>query len=120
VGKGRYRAAQITACSTGELLHLLNQCHKQSVDTLILVTHPFEFIKKADFRYNSIRPNRLVQRRLDRLCRYLSQHQDRFQVSTFGALAQQMPLKSEQAPSLRTSTMSSLFRATQNFVNDRV
>ena len=120
VGKGRYRAVQITACSTAELFHLLNQCHKQSVDTLILVTHPFEFIKKADFRYNSLRPNRLVQGRLESLCNFLSQHPDRFQVSTFGALAQQMPLASEPAPFLRTSTVNSLFRATQNFINDRV
>jgi hypothetical protein len=120
VGKGRYRAVQITACSTAELLHLLNQCHEQSVDTLILVTHPFEFIKKSDFRYNSLRPNRLVQGRLDSLCRFLSQHPDRFQVSTFGALAKEMPLRSAPAHSLRSSTINSLFRATQNFVNDRI
>ena len=95
-------------------------CHKQSVDTLVLVTHPFEFIKKADFRYNSLRPNKVVQRRLDKLCHFLSQHQDRFQIGTFGALAQQLPKTSEPPPSLRSSTMSSIFRATQNFINDRI
>lgn len=119
VGRGNYRAAQITACSLRELCNLLSQCHKQSVDTLVLVTHPFEFIKKADFRYNSLRPNKVVQRRLDKLCHFLCQHPDRFQVSTFGALAQKLPMTSEPPPSLRSTAMSSLLRATQNFINDR-
>jgi hypothetical protein len=119
-GKGRYRAAQITACSASELIAILNQCSAQSVDTLVLVTHPFEFIKKADFRYRSLRPNRVVQRRLGTLCRFLSDHQDQFQVSTFGALARQLPLPAETAPILKSTVMRSLGRATQNFINDRI
>lgn len=120
VGKGRYRALQITACSASELTALLEQCSAQSVDTLVLVTHPFEFIKKADFRYTSLRPNRLVQKRLEILCQFLCEHQERFEVCTFSALAQELPLQAQPAPSLKGSVLRSLSRATQNFVNDRI
>jgi hypothetical protein len=120
VGKGRYRAAQITACSASELTSLLDECHAQSAETLVLVTHPFEFIKKADFRYTFLRPNRLVQQRLEVLCQFLRQHQDRFEVCTFGALGQEMPLQPQTAPFLKSSVLRSLTRATQNFVNDRI
>lgn len=120
VGRGRYRAAQITACSASELTALLNACSAQAVDTLVLVTHPFEFIKKADFRYTSLRPNRLVQSRLEVLCRFLDQHRDRFEVSTFGALSRKLPLNPQPAPLLQGSVLKSLTRATLNFVNDRL
>jgi hypothetical protein len=120
VGKGRYRAVQITACSSKELIALLRQCSRQSVDTLILVTHPFEFIKKSDFRYTSLRPNLLVQRRLDSVCRYLSENSEHFDVTTFGALVPLLPLKLVPAPLLKSSVIGSLLRATQNFVNDRI
>jgi hypothetical protein len=119
VGRGNYRSAQITACSATELIDLLDQCSAQSVDTVVLVTHPFEFIKKADFRYNSLRPNRLVQRRLERLCQFLAQNSERFQVSTFGALSDQIPLAGEAAPKLQSSVAKSLIRSAQNLINDR-
>ena len=98
VGKGRYRAVQITACSVSELTSLLDMSNAQSAQTLILVTHPFEFIKKADFRYTSLRPNRLVQKRLEGLCHFLTSHPDRFEVCTFSALAQELPLDPQPAP----------------------
>ena len=42
----KYRAAQITAYSTSELKKILNQCFIQQASNFILVTHPFEYIKK--------------------------------------------------------------------------
>ena len=119
VGRGRYRATQITACSQGELLSLLEQCARQSVGTLVIVTHPFEFIKRADFRYRNMRPN-LVQRRFDALCRFLDSNRERFDVCTFGELGQAVPLAQEPPPRLEGATARSLLRATQNFVNDRI
>ncbi len=120
VGRGNYRSAQITACSAAELIHLLEQCSDQNVDTVVLVTHPFEFIKKADFRYRSLRANRLVQRRLEQLCHYLSQNSDRFEVTTFGALAESFDTTEEPAPQLQSSVAKSLVRSAQNFINDRI
>ncbi len=120
VGRGGYRSAQITACSTAELIHLLDQCSAARVDTIVLVTHPFEFIKKADFRYRALRPNRIVQRRLERLCHFLTHNSERFQVCTFGDLAELLPLPEEAAPSLHSSVAKSLYRSAQNLINDRI
>jgi hypothetical protein len=120
IGSGSYRAAQITACSASELINLLQQCHAQSVDTIVLVTHPFEFIKKADFRYRSMRANRVVQKRLQKLCSFLAANRDRFQAITFSDLAEQLPLSKQAAPALQSSRIKSFLRASQNFINDRI
>lgn len=119
IGHGQMRAAQITACSASEIIHLLDQCVEQSVPLLVLVTHPFEFIKKKSFRYNSLRPNRLVQARLEKICGYLGNNKDKLQVTTFKELATELPLQSTSPPTLLGSPIRSVTRATQNFINDR-
>lgn len=120
VGRGRYRAAQITACSASELMLLLRTASRQRAETVVLVTHPFEFIKRGDSRYRAMRANLMVQRRLTTLCRFLDAHRDTFDVCTFADLALQQPLTQMPAPALRSTTARSLARAAQNFINDRL
>ena len=120
VGKGRLRAAQITACSAAELINLLEQCASQQVDTVVLVTHPFEFIKKSSFRYDDLRPNRLVQSRLIKLCQFLSHNRDRFEVCTFADIARQDRCSESPPPQLDGSVLHSIYRALQNVINDHL
>lgn len=120
VGKGCFRPLQITACSANELIELLKQSHKQFVETLVITTHPFEFIKKADFRYRGLRANNLVQRRWDKVCRFLAHHKDSFEVVTFGEVGSELPLCVQPAPQLKVSAIKSLYRSMQNFINDRI
>lgn len=120
IGKGRYRAAQITACSAGEIMKILNQCGKRSTDIVVIVTHPFEFIKKSDFRYNKMRANQMVQRRLEKVCSFLYRNQDRFEITTFGALNNFFPPPLAPSPALKTTIINSLARSTTNFINDRI
>ena len=120
IGRGRYRAAQVTACSSIEIINLLKQCTRGSIRTMVLVTHPFEFLKKADFRYTSLRPNVLVQKRLEEICRFLSENPADFEVSTFSGIASESPLITEPAPDLQSSITSSIIRSAQNFINDRI
>lgn len=119
VGRGRSRAMQITACSAAEIVNLLEKSQSRGIHTLVLVTHPFEFIKRSDFRYSTIRPNRMVQRRLDKVCEFLRGNEDRFEVTTFGKLATELPLVAQHQPSLRSTVSKSIVRASQNFLNDR-
>ena len=116
----RYRAAQITACTAGELREILDQCYSQSASVVVIVTHPFEFIKKSNYRYASLRPNRMVQGRLEKLCKYLKDNEDRFDVTSFADLAEKKSIKEQPEPLLESTVTKSLFRAGQNFINDRI
>ena len=102
------------------IIDLLFELNSEHGATLVLVTHPFEFIHRDDFRYRRIRPNRLVQARLEGLCQYLVTHNDRFEVTTFGDLAATLPLQPSAPPPLRGAPLRALQRAVQNFINDRL
>ncbi|WP_417320315.1 hypothetical protein [Emcibacter sp.] len=117
VGRGRLRPMQITALSAAEHIGLLNQCHDKGMEVAMIVTHPFEFIKVDNYRYENIRANRLVQKRLEKVCRFLDDNRDRFEVVPLAEAAS----RSIEAPpaKLQGSPLLSTLRAVENFTNDR-
>jgi hypothetical protein len=54
----------------------------------ILILHSFSLFKVKDKQYNGIRPNRIVTRRWEKLCRWLGQTNEGFEVYTFSQLAE--------------------------------
>jgi len=119
VGRGQLRPMQVTALGASEMIDLLNKIDDMGGGVAVIVTHPFEFVKTKDFRYSSIRPNRLVQGRLKTLCGFLAGNADKYEVVSFGAIADDQPSTGPQTtPS--GSSMNSIFRACQNYVNDRM
>ena len=44
------RTFAVTATSSSEMQHILRQAHAAGISPVIVLTHPFEFIKKRDFR----------------------------------------------------------------------
>jgi hypothetical protein len=119
VGHGALRPMQVTALTAHEQIALLNAAHRHGNPVVVIVTHPFEFIKRTDFRYSNLRRNRIVQNRLRRLCRFLSENRGRFEVVRLAAAADAVdgcpPWKD-----LRGSSVNSLVRAAANAINDRV
>ena len=124
VGRGRPRPLQITALSAGEMRAVLKQVHRnrngEDGSIAVIVTHPFEFIKKGDFRYSRIRPNRLVQGRLRSLCEFLQRESDRFEVVTLEEAATGSSNWNASPPRLEGAAHRALFRAGQNYLNDLV
>ena len=119
VGRGRPRPLQITACSFVETRAMLNQLHAAGGAVAVIVTHPFEFLKRDDCRFANMRPNRLVQSRFEQLCAFLAENADRFQTERLEAAA--AALKPPSAPpALVGSAMQSMVRAAQNLINDRL
>jgi hypothetical protein len=119
VGHGRMRPMQITACSFSEQRRNLEALADAGAAIAVIVTHPFEFLKWTGCDFANMRPNRLVQRRFDRFCAYLSGHSDRFEVVTLRELAQR-EFPPEPAVVLNGSAIASLRRSVENFVNDRI
>lgn len=116
VGRGRLRPMQITSLSADEHIALLEQAHEEQRKVVVIVTHPFEYLKKKDFRYRGLKANRLVQGRLERLCDFLAANGDRFAVLTLEEAARQT--EPEDAPPLRGHALRAALRATANVIND--
>lgn len=95
--RSRLKSLTIAGTSVEEMTYLLETARATGVDTVCLATHCHEFVK-GDKRTNLIL-NRLTQRRLQFLCRYLRDHNDRFEVTTISELSalapQANPIKQE-------------------------
>jgi hypothetical protein len=77
-GFGRQRPAQVGACSFAEMRAALLDAHRQGCKHFVIVSHNFELLKAG-----SSEPDMIVVRRFDRLCRFLAEHPDRFEVSGY-------------------------------------
>lgn len=119
VGRGRYRPLQISACSDEELCALLTALNAAGGSIAVIVTHPFEFLKWSGPAFSRLRANRLVQRRFQRLCRFLEQESSCFDVVPLGSLAEE-GIAPEVAVMLDGKTAFATRRAIENFVSDRL
>ena len=117
VGRGRLRPMQITALTAREQISLLTAAHDRGNAVVVIVTHPFEFVKKRDFRYTNLRPNRVIQDRLRRLCAFLSENRDRFEVAPL-ALAAEAVDSGQAWTELTGNAFNSIARAAANAAND--
>ena len=120
-GSRALRPLQITAVGTAEMLSILEQAHAREAGHVVIVTHPFEFIKKADTRYNRIKANRLVQRRLTALCDHLSRNDDRFEVVPMGDCAEPLRDSDDLSPVRLVAPLgATVRRVVENGINDRI
>jgi hypothetical protein len=115
--KGHRKTLQVTSCSWPETQAVLEDAHRKGVKRVVILTHPFEYFKRKDFRYSKLQPNRINQNRLAHLCRFLDENQDRFYSTDFVSM--------DTAPTepVHTSLRSkhdgqALIRAAHNKLND--
>ena len=122
VGSGEHlRPFQINAISASEMVHVMDRVHEAQVSPLVATTHAFEFFKRRGLDYEAIRPNRINQHRLERLCSHVANHPDRFRWGTFGgyaACAKDMAEQDERP--VQGTAAHGLMRMVQNAINDRV
>lgn len=119
VNRGRLRALTVTALRAEEQIALLNSAHAHGNTVVVIVMHPFEFIKKRNFRYTHMRQNRIIQNRFSHLCAYLAYHCDRFDVVPLGIAAETVG-QANTWHSLQGNALKSVSRAVENVINDFV
>lgn len=76
-GTGRLRPAQVGACSFGELRDALESAAIAGVEHFVLLSHNFEMMKQGRSE-----PDTIVVRRFEKLCEYLADNRDRYQIRT--------------------------------------
>jgi hypothetical protein len=121
---GRYtrlRALTITACSWPEIESVLWRAREAGISPVVFLTHATEFIKRRDLQFRDIRRNRVNQDRLLQLLRFLGRNSQEFEAVTFrDRAAEWLSCGAAPATVLRGSTIKSLARMAQNFINDHV
>lgn len=79
------RILQISSTSWREQRTVLERARAAGAETVVILTHPFEFFKRGDVQCRQLRANRLNQNSLDRLCAFVQEKPDEFHFTTFGA-----------------------------------
>ena len=78
-----HNSFQISAASFNEMKKALCFYHDKNMQFCTFLTHSFEFIYRSDYQYSHMSPADALIRRFRRLCEYLGQNIDRFQVIGF-------------------------------------
>ena len=111
------KALTITGSSARETRCLLDRAHAGASPSVVLLTHCHEFVK-GDMR-GALAADRVNQRRLDAVCRYLRDHEDRFEVATMNQIAALQPPTTPSAdPLLSVPVPLTMMRLVQNKLNE--
>ena len=81
-GPGSLRHLQLTACSFKEIRYVLDHAAADGLAAVVIVSHNFELLNTGKNR-----PDPIVVKRFQDLCRYLERNTDRFCVRGFRDLA---------------------------------
>lgn len=120
-GRSHFHAWTVTGCSSGETRSLLLQAHAANIDSVVLLTHPFEFAKYESPGFGKLRPNRINQRRLRQLCVFLAENHDRFETATIGRLAAGTAAPTGGSNRLLKAPFTQVAgRVLENALNDRI
>lgn len=119
LGRKHIKSLQITSCSWPEMKHILWRARKHGIENIVILTHPFEYIKKENFQFKKITKNRINQNRLSKLCKFISEHDQDFVSADFGSSREKWCQKeeSEQTP-MNIPTAYMVGRKIHNKIND--
>tara|TARA_B110000503_G_scaffold34861_2_gene56904 strand:+ start:29345 stop:30352 length:1008 start_codon:yes stop_codon:yes gene_type:complete len=119
-GKRHKKTLQITSCSWPEMKHLLWKARRASIENIVILTHPFEFIKKRDFRYKELIRNRVNQQRLENLCAFIHRHDEDFVSVDFTEQHQNWTKSEVDQPYIEIPSVYAIGRKLHNKLNDVV
>jgi hypothetical protein len=113
-----FKHADVSALSVTEIQTMLKSAAAQGQRHFVLLFHCFSAVKPKDETYSSIRPDRIVIRRLERLMHFLASNTADYRVSTFGELAREIAtLREEQGPVGQLGLMAAGLRKSVQAVN---
>lgn len=117
--RAHYKSLTITGSSWDEMQTLLQRAHEADIETVVILTHPFEYVKYENPGFTNMAPNPLNQQRLVRLCEFIAQHGDRFESATLGELALGAPRRASSANTvLKVPALRAVGRIVQNKLNE--
>ena len=68
----------IIGTSFMEMKNILQSAIEKNIKTIVILTHPSEFVKRNDHKYKALKPNKVTQKRFIKLCEYLDKNRDKY------------------------------------------
>lgn len=117
----KHRLLTVTGASSTETRALLLKAYNSGVDAVVILTHPFEYIKCSYLGYSTMFVNKINQQRLKNLCAFLAENNDKFEAATFGQL-EDFSLATDSTPNvlLKAPLLPVVGRMVENVVNDNL
>jgi len=109
-GSGRYRHAQLVACSWLELKTALFQAWRQGWYSFVIVSHSFELLKRRRQNPQYTRRDQIVVKRFEKLCQFLALHRDKFRTSGFFEIAPDAIPSPPRSPVLKCGIHKTVWR----------
>ena len=120
-GRIRIRALCVTACSSAELVFVLRQAREHDLSPVVILTHPQEYVKKKNYRYTTLRRNRVNQTRLRTLLEFLQHNRRDFVTVPISAVDEEgADARHLDRPAVSVPFRMALARMLENGINDRV
>lgn len=119
--KNHLKLLTITGSSWEEIKILLESAVANKVSHVVILTHPFEFVKNQNQQYTDFNINKINQSRFIKLCSYLQEQKDHFETMTFSELktADVVGTGSENTL-LKVPMLSAFKRLLENQVNNYI
>lgn len=83
-----FKPLEVSAVSLWEMQRVLEQSERLGQEIVVVILHSFAFLKRADVQFRKMRPDNLVIKRFQGLCRFLRANRHQFRVHTFSDLPQ--------------------------------
>ncbi|MBI3772196.1 MAG: polysaccharide deacetylase [Gammaproteobacteria bacterium] len=106
----RLRHMQLGACSLSELIHLLLQAWRKGWHAVTIVSHGHELLNGARTEYDPI-----VVRRFEGLCRFLTEHRDKFETAGFSTLQSSEIVLTDESQPLTSNPWRTAWRYGEQF-----
>jgi len=113
------KSLTIAGTSFDEMKTLLNKARAAGIDTVVILTHPFEYVHSRDTSFTRTRTQYVTQQRLRRLCQYLQRNDDKFESSGLVHALDAHCAVSTRNDLLEVSLSQSLPRMIQQVIYDR-
>ncbi len=118
-GRRNIKSLQITSCSWPEMKYLLRKARAEGIENIVILTHPFEYIKKSDPHFSKSIRNRVNQERLINLCRFISENDQDFVSADFGSYRDEWLQNGERGEAMiSTPSYYMVGRKLHNKLND--
>ena len=113
------KSLTIAGTSFRETRTLLEKAHAAGIATVVILTHPFEYIHARDYGFTQTRVHHVAQQRLRRLCAWLERHADRFDACGLTRALDQDATTSERNVLLDVSVLQSVPRMAEQVLYDK-
>lgn len=113
------KSLTIAGTSFGEMRTLLTKARLAGIQTVVILTHPFEYVHTRDASFAHTRTQYVTQQRLRKLCQYLQQNDDAFEACGLVHALEQDASTSPRNELLSVSLSQSLPRMAEQVIYDK-